>query len=405
MIQEQNDYAYWLSSVPDIGDRTVDKLLEACKSPKGVYETANEKLGRIVTESQLESLQEAKRTWRLMEEYEELKRKGLSLVWRGSREYPEKLRNIPDAPFALFYKGRLPENGRLSVAIVGARDCSQYGGYVAGELGRYLGEQGIQVISGMARGIDGISQQAALEAGGSSFGVLGCGADICYPKANRALYEALIKDGGVLSAYPPGTPPVSRNFPPRNRIVSGLADAVVVIEARSKSGTLITVDMALEQGKEVYVVPGRVTDRLSDGCNRLLKQGAGIFWSPRDFVEELRELRRMKREKNKTRKESKKREESKNMGENQKEKEREKIETKAESRGGKIETGSISLPADEMQKVYGLLDFLPQSIDEIRAQLAEPLSSAEVGVILMRLCMEGYAVQVSPGQFCVRYKS
>lgn len=408
MIQEQNDYAYWLSSVPDIGDRTIDKLLEACKSPKGVYETAKEKLGRIVTGRQLESLREAKRTWRLTEEYEELKRKGLSLVWRGSREYPEKLRNIPDAPFALFYKGSLPENERLSVAIVGARDCSQYGGYVARELGRYLGEQGIQVISGMARGIDGISQQAALEAGGFSFGVLGCGADICYPKANRALYEALINGGGVLSAYPPGTPPVSRNFPPRNRIVSGLADAVVVIEARSKSGTLITVDMALEQGKEVYVVPGRVTDRLSDGCNRLLKQGAGIFLSPRDFVEELRELGGRQREESKKREESKiskKREESKNMGENKKEKEREKREAKAENRDGKIETGSIFLPSDEMQAVYGLLDFLPQSIDGIRAQLAEPLSSAEVGAILMRLCMEGYAVQVSPGQFCVRYKS
>lgn len=394
--QEQNGYAYWLGSLPGIGDKTIARLLEACKSPEGVYKASWEKLGRILSGRQLESLREVKRIWRLKEEYEELKKKGLCFAWLGSREYPERLRNIPDTPFALFYKGRLPENEKLSVAIIGARDCSQYGSYVAKELGQYLGEQGVQVISGMARGIDGIGQQAALKAGGASFGVLGCGADICYPESNRALYEELIRRGGVLSAYPPGTLPVSRNFPPRNRIVSGLADAVVVIEARSKSGTLITVDMALEQGKEVYVVPGRVTDRLSDGCNRLLKQGAGIFLSPRDFVEELRELsgrqkgeRTLKTCRNKTGR---------------------KQEVEMAEMAGKIEAAEkaaaeISLLTDKMQSVYRLLDFSPQSIDEIRVRLPEKLSSAEVSIILMRLCMAGDALQVSPGQFCVRRKA
>ena len=136
-------------------------------------------------------------------------------------------------------------------------------------------------------GIDGISQQAALLAGGTSYGVLGCGVDICYPRQNRKLYEELIQKGGLLSTYAPGTKALPAYFPPRNRIVSGLADALIVIEARQKSGTLITVDMALEQGKDVYAVPGRIEDPLSQGCNRLISQGAGIFCSLNGFLTEL----------------------------------------------------------------------------------------------------------------------
>lgn len=186
-----------------------------------------------------------------------------------------------------FYRGKLPDENEPAVAVIGARECSEYGRYVAEELGQYLGRAGIQVISGMARGIDGISQQAALSAGGTSYGVLGCGVDICYPAQNRRLYEELLEKGGLLSTYAPGTKPLPQHFPPRNRIVSGLSDALIVIEARQKSGTLITVDMALEQGRDVYVVPGRLTDRLSDGCNHLLTQGAGVFLSPESFAEDF----------------------------------------------------------------------------------------------------------------------
>jgi predicted Rossmann fold nucleotide-binding protein DprA/Smf involved in DNA uptake len=137
----------------------------------------------------------------------------------------------------------------------------------------------------MARGIDGIAQKAALDAGGKSFAVLGCGVDICYPEENRELYERLQQEGGVLSEYSPGVQPVAKLFPPRNRIISGLSDLVLVIEARKKSGTLITVDMALEQGREVYALPGRVSDALSDGCNRLIRQGAGPATCPQDILE------------------------------------------------------------------------------------------------------------------------
>lgn len=382
MKEKENYYAYWLYSLPGIGVKTIDRLLRICQSPSEIYAASDELLKQALGEKQLLSLREVKSVWRLQEEYEELKKRKLGFVWRGSGEYPERLYHIPDAPFALFYKGRLPENHSPSVAIVGARDCSRYGSYVAQELGRYLGEQGVSVISGMARGIDGISQEAALKAGGISYGVLGCGADICYPPSNRRLYEELIEKGGILSAYLPGTPPLSQNFPPRNRIVSGLADAVVVIEARSRSGTLITVDMALEQGKEVYVVPGRVTDRLSDGCNRLLKQGAGVFLSPQDFVEELREL--------KERQKGNKNPDVEKCGKAVATKEQENQLRKARA-----------LLSEELQSVYMFLNFEPQSIEEISSLLPKPLSASEVSVILMRLCMEGYAVQVYPGCFCI----
>ena len=150
-----------------------------------------------------------------------------------------------------------------------------------------LAEQNIDIISGLARGVDGAGQRGALNAGGRSYGVLGSGADVCYPKENRGLYEDLQKRGGVLSELPPGTPPLPQHFPARNRIISALSDIVLVIEAKDRSGSLITADQALELGKEVYALPGPVDSSLSRGCNRLIKQGAGILLSPEDLLEEL----------------------------------------------------------------------------------------------------------------------
>ena len=145
----------------------------------------------------------------------------------------------------------------------------------------------MQIISGMAKGIDGIAGRGALDESDASFAVLGCGVDICYPKENRDLYEALCERGGVISEYCPGTEPEARLFPPRNRIISALSDALLVIEARERSGTLITVDCALEQGKDVWAVPGRVCDAKSAGCNELLRQGAGVAASPEVMLEEM----------------------------------------------------------------------------------------------------------------------
>lgn len=216
---------------------------------------------------------------------EELAQAGISFVSALEEGFPDKLREIPDPPFGIYYKGKMPGETEPAAAIIGARLASGYGREQARRFGRQISARGIAVISGMARGIDGIAQKAALDAGGKSYAVLGCGVDICYPEENRELYERLQQQGGVLSEYPPGMQPIAKLFPPRNRIISGLSDLVLVIEARKRSGTLITVDMALEQGREVYALPGRVSDALSDGCNRLIRQGAGPATCPQDILE------------------------------------------------------------------------------------------------------------------------
>jgi len=329
-------------------------------------------------------------------------------------EYPARLKEIPDAPGGIYTAGSLPGE-ELSVAVIGARDCSEYGKYVAERLGVFLGERNVTVISGMARGIDGIAQEAALKAGGNSCGVLGCGLDICYPAQNRRLYEMLLERGSLVSEYPPGMPALPRNFPRRNRIVSGLADAVVVVEARQRSGTLITVDTALEQGKEVYVVPGRITDRLSDGCNRLLKQGAGLLLSFDDFLEELDMLtKRIKKQDGrqagaekerrdgqagaeKEQNEPRKRQGRKRRGDAGRGKDKEK-EGKAE---GNAERDGGAVPG-ELLPVYRALDFYPRSMEQIMAQLSRKIPQKQLAAQLIRLCAENQAVQVSPGHFIRR---
>lgn len=220
-------------------------------------------------------------------------------VQRGKPGYPERLTEYSGMPRELFVRGELP--GREpAVAIVGARMCSQYGRIQAQEFARVLSAHGVSVISGMARGVDGSAHGGALEAGGATYAVLGCGLDICYPACNRHLYETIPKTGGLISEFPQGTKPLRRHFPMRNRIISALADIVLVIEAKEKSGSLITADFALEQGKDVFAVPGRVTDALSAGCNRLIAQGAGIACSPWTLLEQFGVLQenRMRTEKN-----------------------------------------------------------------------------------------------------------
>ncbi len=205
-----------------------------------------------------------------------------------SPEYPEKLKHIPDPPFALYVRGEMPVSYKPAVAVIGARACSEYGKNIARYFGRALGNAGIQIISGMARGIDGIAQEGALDGKSKTFAVLGCGADVCYPPENESLYRRIVKQGGIISEYPPGTKAQNCLFPPRNRIISGLADVILVIEARKRSGTYITVTQALEQGKEVFAVPGRITDAVSEGCNYLLSQGAGVAIRPENITDALK---------------------------------------------------------------------------------------------------------------------
>lgn len=432
--EREKIYACWLCNFPNISNGQMHRLSELCGGPEGVYMADREKREKVLSPKQEESLREYTARWRPEAEYRRMREEGIRLVTITDEEYPGRLRDIPDAPYCLFVRGRLPEEKAPAVAVIGARECSEYGRYVAMRLGAVLGRGGVTVVSGMAKGIDGISQREALEVGGSSVGVLGSGVDICYPAQNKALYSQLVKTGAVISTYPIGTPALARNFPPRNRIVSGLADAVVVIEARVKSGTLITVDMALEQGREVYVVPGRVTDRLSDGCNRLIRQGAGVLLSPEDFLDEIRQLREAQREKNagnSLRKTRRRKEEMPGSmpggpsgemsgnapGETSRDTPGSPGETSGNVPGG-ITRGmpgkmSKTAPGDmfarpasglpeELAEVYDALDFYPRSLDEISRKLQGRYQEREVVACLMRLCMEDFAIQVSPGHFCCR---
>ena len=205
-----------------------------------------------------------------------------------SAEYPQKLNNYPKMPEILFTKGNLPDAKKPTAAIVGARACSPYGRIQAFRYAKILSSAGVQIISGMAYGIDAEAHKGALEGGTPTYAILAGGVDICYPSGNRPLYDRILREnGGILSEQPPGMRARNYFFPARNRIISGLADLVLIVEAREKSGSLITAQWALDQGKIVYAVPGPVNEALSMGCHKLIYDGAGIAYSPEILLREL----------------------------------------------------------------------------------------------------------------------
>lgn len=209
----------------------------------------------------------------------------ISYISQKNQAYPEKLRHIYKPPKGLYVRGSLPDTSCLAIAVVGARECSYYGRETAFYFARELAKSGILIISGLARGIDAQAHKGALEGGGKTYGVLGCGIDVCYPKENKTLYTKVEENGGILSEYGAGEPPLAGYFPLRNRIISGLSEGILVIEARERSGSLITVEHGLEQGKDIFVLPGRINDELSRGCNRLLKAGAIPVTEPSDILQ------------------------------------------------------------------------------------------------------------------------
>lgn len=212
---------------------------------------------------------------------------GIDVVFRGEPGYPPHLEELPDGPDLLFVRGRLPSTDP-AVAVVGTRRCSAYGRNLAMAYGRAIAAAGWVLVSGLARGIDGAAHRGTVAAGGVGIGVLGCGLDIAYPREHKVLRDQLIDGGGAIVAeYPPGTPPEAWRFPPRNRIISGLARAVVVVEAAIKGGALITAAAALDQGTSVFATPGDIGRDSAAGTNRLIRDGAHPVLDPADLVAEL----------------------------------------------------------------------------------------------------------------------
>ncbi|MBR5739107.1 MAG: DNA-processing protein DprA [Lachnospiraceae bacterium] len=245
------------------------------------------RIGLLKSDAFFERFSEFREPERLEQVLKEAETQGIRFVPESSEAYPKKLLDLPDRPFGLFVRGSLPDPDRRSVAVIGSRKCSTYGKETALFFGEAFARAGLNVISGMALGVDGYAGRGALRADGASFAVLGGGVDICYPRENLDLYEQLKVRGGILSERPPGLYARNFDFPLRNRIISGLSDAVAVIEAAENSGSLITVDHALSQNREVFAVPGRINDRMALGTNRLIREGAEILTCPEDLLSRL----------------------------------------------------------------------------------------------------------------------
>lgn len=211
----------------------------------------------------------------------------IQCIDKNSISYPKRLKELSRMPEKIYVKGTIPDDNGPSAAIVGARMCSAYGRIQAFKYSKTLSECGVQIVSGLAYGIDTEAHLGALEGKKPTYAVLGSGLDICYPSRNRKLYERILRDGGgIISEYPEGVPVKKYHFPERNRIISGLSDMVLVVEAKDKSGSLITAQYALDQGKTVYAIPGSVQEDLSRGCHRLIYDGAGIAYEPEVLLEE-----------------------------------------------------------------------------------------------------------------------
>lgn len=256
-------------------------LGEAWKASVADLEAAGLK-GRV-----LQNLLETRKTLDLAAEMERLDKAGAAVLTWEDEDYPPRLLSIDQPPPVLYVRGSLDEADDLALAIVGTRRASAYGRQVTQELAGQLARNGVTIVSGLARGIDGEAHRAALEAGGRTIAVLASGVDIIYPPEHRQLAYEITQQGALLSDYPLNTKPEGGNFPPRNRIISGLSMGVLVAEAGTKSGALITTNYALEQGRDVFAVPGNITAKGSDGTNKLIQEGAHVVRKARDVLEVL----------------------------------------------------------------------------------------------------------------------
>ena len=369
---------FFLHSLQGIGKKTVGNLIEYFGNVQAVYHAPESELTKILKPAQCRTFLDGREKKNPKQELMELEKKGIRYYSVFDKDYPKRLLKTADIPMGLFVKGSLPEEDVLTVSVVGTRKHSYYGEKQTKEFCKMIAGMGVPVISGMARGIDGIAQKTAIASGSKTYAVLGCGVDICYPEEHIRLYEQIPQCGGIISEYFPGTQPAAGLFPLRNRIISALGDILLVMEAREKSGTLITVDMALEQGKEIWVLPGRVDDALSVGCNRLIAQGAYILPTVKEFKEELMDLsvkynRRSLKE---------------------------FVPGKSNSEPDTEQGKKLSL----LEKaVVAVLDYKPLSLtsiyESLDAESRKQYPIAQVSVTLIQLCMKNLAKQAGAGYY------
>ncbi|OHE61042.1 MAG: DNA protecting protein DprA [Thermodesulfovibrio sp. RBG_19FT_COMBO_42_12] len=286
-----SDLRYWiaLSMLQDIGPVGSRKLLSAFVTPERIFDAGTDALLCVegIGVNRAKNIKE----FSLWEDVEKritaMEKKGVKAVSFDKPSYPEMLREIEDAPVVIYARGDIQPQDRYAIAIVGSRKPTPYGTSVAEYISEELASMGFTIVSGMARGIDAISHKGALRAGGRTMAVLGSGLDVPYPPENKGLMDKIASSGCVISEFPLGTPPDKENFPKRNRLISGLSFGVLVVEATSDSGSLITAGCAIEQGREVFAVPGNITSSASDGTNKLIRKGAVLTRKAEDIVKEL----------------------------------------------------------------------------------------------------------------------
>lgn len=275
----------WFAHRPGLNDRDKMALLQHFRDPEDIYFADDGAFDAIGLSEEAKTALREKNLTSAEEILEACDREKLHILTCQDAAYPARLKNIADPPNVLYYKGRLPDfDGSPVIGVVGTRKASAYGLTTAKRMGYQIARCGGIVVSGMAYGIDGMAMSGALTAGAPAVGVLGCGADIVYPISNRALFRDTEEYGCILSEFAPGTPPAKWTFPKRNRIISGLSCGVLVVEAPEKSGALITANTALEQGRDVFAVPGPINADTSRGCNQLIRDGAGLVMEAWDVL-------------------------------------------------------------------------------------------------------------------------
>lgn len=282
---------FWLAlcMTPGVGPVTFARLLRHFKTPEAVFQASAHDLARFPRMSNKAVTALTCFDWgdQVQDEIDRVLERGCKLMTWHDPLYPPRLKEIPDPPPVLWLDGDVSESDQAAVAIVGSRGATDYGRSISARLAAELAEAGICVVSGMAMGIDAAAHRGALEAGGRTIGVLGCGVDLIYPRVNRDLFEAVPRSGALISEFPLGAEPRPGNFPLRNRVIAGLSAAVVVVEASERSGALITARLALEQNRDVLAVPGRVGSVKSRGTHALLKEGARLVETARDILDEI----------------------------------------------------------------------------------------------------------------------
>lgn len=339
---------YWVgfNLVKGIGAVRFRALLDGFGSAQAAWEASPQALRAAgLGPKSIESLVQIRRQVSLQQVWEKLQSLGIQVLTWEDELYPHRLKEIDQPPPVLYLRGEITPEDEWAVAIVGTRRITAYGRQVAEQVASGLARSGITIISGLARGVDSVAHQAALSAGGRTLAVLGNGVDHIYPPENRRLAEQIMVHGALLSDYPLGTVPDSQNFPPRNRIISGLSLAVVIVEAGQTSGALITASFAADQGRDVFAVPGNINAPQSKGTNRLIQDGAHPLLSPQDVLEVLN------------------------------------LTMVAEQRSARL-----VLPSDPVEaQIYQALGSEPLHVDEIRARTQMPIEKISSTLALMEL--------------------